>query len=774
MDVLPSYQQATTRPDWLQLAAPFIAFTDYPSLCRVSRRFWLVFAPRLWRDPCAASKRLGWSTDHDTRRWWTKFMFQKLGQLTLRTRCLVRVLDARGAAGPREFAMYPELTGDAFGRAISLLPDVEALFLDDHVGVNVRFLGSGPLLPLGRTLRMLSLVNCTYGVAPTLISPHNLPELVYLDMSGTGLPIPHQTLELPLPRLRILKLRRNGIRVGEQYFNVLDRRLWSLDLSDNKLSDCAIPSLLSLIDPGRQLRTSQYEATEGVVQPWMDFGIYPPIMCLQEGQHSTDFVPGERYQIDAPPFDALSNGEQDAATSVRSDGSVSIRPDTLEGVLYLLSLDDGVAATDHLPGSIGITHLHLSGNEFSATAIESLLCSSNGQIEHFDCDGVRLYPPAQHFGCDSASCREFYHSNPNICTSSSIKMYGFSGLSQIFRPAWCSNLRSLRIHHSFVTNIPTLKIPGYGAIECMHLAEKQLLPGLDWAYSLGFLPGMNPRLQSLTLTCVPRHSFGPLVRRLTFFLRLLGLQEHTISTMNKAEASNPGRPVRMVSGLRHLTLEMELEPRELISPLELDAEELMASGDVPFSFFYSPDEKPPPKMPHILHIWSQVNPKAPILPPDEIGHDIAAHYSPAVLPGHAQRDLSKEKWIRYRETLVSPFVAVWAGNTWSTSPVIKMYCQLVLEHGVYDDLGPVTIHHTRAGAPAGCLIFRKTWLFAALPQSLEMPPIAPPPAFEDVAAELQRRRVSTREEFERVRQLSPDRPCFCWGGKLDIIDTRPK
>lgn len=63
MDVLPTYQQATARPDWLQLAAPYIAFTDYPSLCRVSRRFWSVFAPQLWRDPCAASKRLGWSTD---------------------------------------------------------------------------------------------------------------------------------------------------------------------------------------------------------------------------------------------------------------------------------------------------------------------------------------------------------------------------------------------------------------------------------------------------------------------------------------------------------------------------------------------------------------------------------------------------------------------------------------------------------------------------------------------------------------------------------------
>ncbi|KAJ4306664.1 hypothetical protein N0V88_000028 [Collariella sp. IMI 366227] len=48
---LPSYQDATTKSDWLELAAPSIPIRHYPRLCLVSRRFHQHFAPRLWNDP---------------------------------------------------------------------------------------------------------------------------------------------------------------------------------------------------------------------------------------------------------------------------------------------------------------------------------------------------------------------------------------------------------------------------------------------------------------------------------------------------------------------------------------------------------------------------------------------------------------------------------------------------------------------------------------------------------------------------------------------------
>ena len=51
MTSLPSYQEATGRVDWLELAAPYVSLEDYPALCLVSKRFYSHFAPRLWNDP---------------------------------------------------------------------------------------------------------------------------------------------------------------------------------------------------------------------------------------------------------------------------------------------------------------------------------------------------------------------------------------------------------------------------------------------------------------------------------------------------------------------------------------------------------------------------------------------------------------------------------------------------------------------------------------------------------------------------------------------------
>lgn len=56
---LPSYQEATARPDWLRLVAPYVPFDDYHWLCRVSRPFWSVFAPLLWRNPLQSLRLSG-------------------------------------------------------------------------------------------------------------------------------------------------------------------------------------------------------------------------------------------------------------------------------------------------------------------------------------------------------------------------------------------------------------------------------------------------------------------------------------------------------------------------------------------------------------------------------------------------------------------------------------------------------------------------------------------------------------------------------------------
>lgn len=59
MAALPSYHEATARPDWLALAAPYVAWADLASLCLVCRRAWALFAPRLWADLLTAVRRCG-------------------------------------------------------------------------------------------------------------------------------------------------------------------------------------------------------------------------------------------------------------------------------------------------------------------------------------------------------------------------------------------------------------------------------------------------------------------------------------------------------------------------------------------------------------------------------------------------------------------------------------------------------------------------------------------------------------------------------------------
>jgi hypothetical protein len=51
MTELPSYEEATARPDWLELVAPYVHHTDYWRLSLVNRRFWHIFAPRIWNSP---------------------------------------------------------------------------------------------------------------------------------------------------------------------------------------------------------------------------------------------------------------------------------------------------------------------------------------------------------------------------------------------------------------------------------------------------------------------------------------------------------------------------------------------------------------------------------------------------------------------------------------------------------------------------------------------------------------------------------------------------
>ncbi|EHK48787.1 hypothetical protein TRIATDRAFT_158152 [Trichoderma atroviride IMI 206040] len=752
VDVLPSYQQATSRGDWLRLAAPYVAFTDYPALCCVNRRFWSVFAPRIWRDPCAASGWLGWRGDSDVISWWIDFIDLKLHKLSAHTRALVRVLDARAAAG--DFSLYLGLTEKAVIRALELLPNLQSLLLDNNPNMELRFQRSGAI-NRQLELSMLSVKNCPNGVPRGLIKNYSLRGLVFLDVSGIASVTPQLLEPVYLPELRILKLCRQGISstAFAGFSAVLGRRLWSLDLSNNKLTDDAFQHSLNAMFLNKDLRSDARAQTEGTLKklPVITRG-HGQFFMLHETAQSILFVPDERYLADTPPY-TTPNAPNNVIT--RSDGSVPVRSDTADGVLRLLSRHDATDAAHHIQSS-GLTHLHLSGNHFSAFAIERMLRESHGQLEHFDCDSMRFFPPSAVRG-------------HLLCPSNAIQVDGFSGLSHIFRPVWSSNLQSLRIHHSLVTNIPTLRCSRYSSVESTYLAETQLHARLNLAYPLAFVPDMNPRLESLTLTCVPRHSFGLLVKILISFLQQLGLQESYVTETNKAEASRPGKSLRLVRGLRNLTLEMEPE-----SLNRDDAEHLMTFDETQYSFFDSPMEETPLSPRPALDLWtcpdkSQLNsPLTTVQPWDA--------YNP--MPRTSDRDTMKDQWVLHQpEDGRSDAIVVWAGNPEAPNDVVKLYNYLVINCGLKEDAGPVNLAQQKAGAPCECLIFHTVWLYASLPQRIQPPQAATlqeeiKSKSKNVAAALRRLRVPTREAFEAARKIDPDTTNWYWGGTLRIIDSQ--
>ncbi|KAK1238046.1 hypothetical protein MKX08_002625 [Trichoderma sp. CBMAI-0020] len=639
VDVLPSYQQATSRGDWLRLAAPGVAFTDYPALCCVSRRFWAVFAPRIWRDPRAASGWLGWRGDRDVIAWWIDFIDLKLHKLSAHTRALVRVLDARAAVG--DFSLYLGLTEKAVIRALELLPNLQSVFVDNNPNLELRFQSSQAINGQLK-LSMLSVKNCPNGVPVGLIKNYSLRGLVFLDVSGIASVTPQLLESVYLPELRILKLCRQGISstAFAGFSAVLGRRLWSLDLSNNKLTDDALLHSLNAMFLNNHLRSHARAQTEGALErlPVITRG-HGQFFMLRETAQSLLFVPDERYLADSPPYTA-PNAPNGVIT--RSDGSGPVRSDTADGVLRLLSRHDATDAAHHIRSS-GLTHLHLSGNHFSAFAIERMLRESHGQLELFDCDSMRCFPPSA-----------------------------------------------------------------------------------------------------------------------------LGLQESYVMETNKAEASRPGKPLRLVRGLCNLTLEMEPESLDID-----DAERLMTFDETQYSFFDSPIEEAPLLPRPQLDVWicpdkSQLESPLPTVQPWDA-------YNP--MPRTSDRDTMKDQWVLHQpEDGSSDTIVVWAGNPEAPNDIVKLYSYLVISCGLKEGAGPVSLTQQKAGAPCECLIFHTVWLYASLPQRIQPPPTAAlqegvKSESENVAATLRRLRVPTREAFEAARKIDPDTMNWYWGGTLRIIDS---
>lgn len=676
---------------------------------------------------------------------------KKLPHVWSDTRALAKVLDLR-LFSKHAYSFATDQNARlvrSFRDAMRLLPNINVLIFDHHTEID-----PGPLVQLpndhSRPL-LLSLDGCSVPLPNTFYSSPSLCMLAYLDISNTPGTISPIISRGVFSDLRILKLR--GKEVDDAAFASLCQlyklRLWSLDVSNNKLTDASIPILAQYCFPPTSPRSADRFAVEGALSnPGIGLPEYGLFYFIEESYWSYAFCHPNRYIMDSSVLIPQLNEELQSQVA-RSDMRDTCKLDTLDAAVHVLCQQSSKYDTsERYRIARGITHITLSRNQISASGLEQLVRMSNGQLEHFACDEMP-------FLGRSVAIEKHW--------PKTARLYGCVGAAYIFRPVYSCNIRSLRIHHSLITNIPTLTMDTLSSLACLFVAETQILARVDRAYPEPFVPDMNPRLESLTLTCVPRRSSGPLITKLLEFLRLLSRQEHTIQA---SRAASPTGSSGMLKGLRRLRLEFEPDVHEegVSTAEELDPAELLRSGEPRFSFFETESSgrvSPQAKAKATKNTFDSSNSLASeaIQNPQALGRDNREFVS---------YDCNWNGQV-YQ-------VWVWVGSAAAdANPIVKDYRQRVFEENARGGVGPVTPTQILAGVPHKVLIFHSAWRLAIMPRRVTAPSLAELTGMQDVLAALKAYRRAGRARLALVRQnstltksASVGEPHIFWSGQLEV------
>ncbi|KAK4226488.1 hypothetical protein QBC38DRAFT_456253 [Podospora fimiseda] len=780
----PSYQDATRR-DWLELVAPYCPISTYANLCQVSRRFHAQFAPRLWNDPLTAGRLLNrddgkgqhlcFDTDLDLE-WFYRFMRHIKGGLDENIRALVHSVDLRAVVyGTSEFSIFaadnctssssPLVT--ALGAALSFtFPKLRCVLLDGHSDIDIGVLAgttTGRESPL-----LLSIAQCQVQVPTAFFASPFLRNLIYLDVSdmpgSLKGPLVQGTLSpANLPVLRILKAQ--GREMDDLTASLLVKtfkdQIWSLDLSRNKVTDRLLGDLEYFAFPAAErLRGGDMEV-EGRLeylegQGTSSFGRF---FYVKETEWSKMFSHPGRYFVDSPEY--AYHGSEAPSSNVRLDGRVRARKDSADdiktafsgGTGYLPPSREDVLDLDICQSHHGITHLYLNNNNISSTALIKMVIRSPGQLQRLECDTTVLDIDEKSW----PSASSFSSSFANATVS------GILGAAHIFRPVFSSNLQTLWIHHSLVTQLVTLDLDTLPTMTRWWLAEKFLLPRAELAYPQAFMPDMNPRLLSLTLTHLPRWSTGPVIDKLISFLKLAALQEHEIQKSKSRTRRGP----TTVEGLRHLRLEFDPDPLEDEGNIEddsdeLDPEELIRLAAKEFSFFGGSWDSEKKKTKSTHEARHSAAPSGVALEPrqNQDGEsvrldsgDSALSFSPLYYDG---------TW-NGSEFKVQMFTGEEKNN--NTPPAVNEYLEILRQcPELHEELQPASPCHVAAGVPEGGYIFEAAWR-AMLVRGVDIK--------KPTKRELRENMKDVIEIIKRFRMKtrSDGRVGVHYGGLLEVVRT---
>ncbi|TRX97318.1 hypothetical protein FHL15_001596 [Xylaria flabelliformis] len=387
MDILPSYNEATTRLDWLSLVAPYVPASAWTCCCLVDCRFYSHFASRLWRDPLVTIRQLGLHPNDDLA-WYKRFLHKYVASARPQTRCMVKSLDFRAFAlsvsGLYSTEASERAISESFKALPQLFPDLTCLLVDGHPELDPSSLATAREITT-HPLELLDLACCGQELTPKLFCPQLFHHLVYLDISYIpgSLRSAIQSSLNPgrLPELRVLKVqgREMDDTTAQLLFQTFGLQLWSIDLSDNKLTDDSVDALLAHCFSSISFHNDAHFEVEGKVVVPKNLGshAYGPFEFIQESSHSASFTHPERYLADPPIYaQRADQAELQEWQTACSDGISPPRLDDASSVKEML-LEHASSQTSttprqlirnlHLPRG-GLTHLYLNRNSFTANA----------------------------------------------------------------------------------------------------------------------------------------------------------------------------------------------------------------------------------------------------------------------------------------------------------------------------------------------------------------------------------------------------------------------
>ncbi|RYP70887.1 hypothetical protein DL771_005137 [Monosporascus sp. 5C6A] len=541
-------------------------------------------------------------------------------------------------------------------------------------------------------------------------------------------------------------------------FRAFSRQLWSLNLSQNKLTDGVIDvDFVTGCFLSPPCRISAHFEKEGKLVLPRDVGsrTYGPLQFIEESEFSSAFTHPERYLADAPFYSMRADEiEYQELSNIRANGLGPLQKDTA-GAIKCELLDEALSAVTAAPllshsrlqfSGKGLTHLYLNQNRFTSSGIGRLLRSSTDSLEHFECDFcLHTHPLSQHSG--------------NAVWP---RVVGLIGSAYLFRPAISSNLRSLRVHHSLITQVPTLIAEGLPVAAARRLAESAFYRNIRRAYPQAFTPDMNPRLSSLALTNIPSRSIGPVVEQLVLFLKLMSSQQKAI---RDAWVVFSGHRQPLLSGLRYLRLEMEPGFSDDLSHAsskgEVDFDALLDPGNESFgdgtlSFFEEESGGVTSRKRSGLPICggseNQFN-------KPELYADFASGHRLKTWPysGYDAEYIS----LTEPNLITSSPVEVWIG-TGRIGPhaAVNEYMWNLQDPNLRINIGPATPDHVAAGVPPFSYIFYGAWDAIVFPKDLQSALKASmPPPFRDVATAIKEYRLGTKGTSEH------------WEGKIELVRT---